>query len=389
LAIRLRGRVREHREFMTAMVLFPEDSLRSAKASAGAMIPGGGIEIKVDVASARLEFYDRPGAMPQVERSSIKMDLYRRDFSINAMAVRLDPDSFGQLVDFFDGQNDIRGKRIRVLHALSFVEDPTRMFRAVRFEQRYGFRLGGQCEKFMRNAVDDLHLIEGLAGARITHELELVMKEKFRCEMLVRLDELGLLSAVHPMLALSEEKREMAERVGKVLEWYMCMYLPEKPDMLMVMLIALCRRSPAPEIEALLSRLQLLEKRVRDTMAVRGAIMSVRQSMEKWARSDGPMSVLHSILRKAPLETLLYLLAMEERPEPHEKLTRYIYMGRTMRANITGDDIIALGVGRGAEVGRILDAVVSAKMDSPDLDREGQLEIARRLAEEAARGAAS
>lgn len=111
----------------------------------------------------RLEYYTSPAALPTVELSSIKMDLYRRDFTINAMAVQLDDKHFGQLVDFFDGQEDIRRKRIRVLHALSFVEDPTRALRAVRFEQRYAFRIGPQCDRLIRNALE-LGLMERLSA---------------------------------------------------------------------------------------------------------------------------------------------------------------------------------------------------------------------------------
>ena len=193
LAIRLKGRVREHSEFMTAMLVFPAESLCADVERHRRTHLADTTEIKVDIATARLEFYSEPGALPQVERGSIKMDLYRRDFSINAMAVRLNPQVFGQLVDFFDGQEDIRNKRIRTLHALSFVEDPTRMFRAVRFEQRYGFRMGAQCERFMRNAIDDLHLIHHLSGSRICHELELMMEERNPYLGFRRMDELGLL----------------------------------------------------------------------------------------------------------------------------------------------------------------------------------------------------
>ena len=193
LAIRLKGRVREHREFMTAMLVFPAKASAPTWRGIAARTLPTPRKSRWTSPPARLEFYSEIARLPQVERGSIKMDLYRRDFSINAMAVRLNPQVFGQLVDFFDGQEDIRNKRIRTLHALSFVEDPTRMFRAVRFEQRYGFRMGAQCERFMRNAIDDLHLIHHLSGSRICHELELMMEERNPYLGFRRMDELGLL----------------------------------------------------------------------------------------------------------------------------------------------------------------------------------------------------
>lgn len=380
LGIRLKGRVREHREFMTAMLVFPAESLCADVEKHRRTHLADPTEIKVDIATARLEFYTEPGALPQVERGSIKMDLYRRDFSINAMAVRLNPQVFGQLVDFFDGQEDIRNKRIRTLHALSFVEDPTRMFRAVRFEQRYGFRMGAQCERFMRNAIDDLHLIHHLSGSRICHELELMMEERNPFLGFRRMDELGLLAEVHPLLRMNDEKRDMADRVRRVLEWYMRMYLPEEPDLLMLMVIALCRRAPGPEVENLLDRLQFSDRRKRETMLVRSAIMAARQGMNQWEKKNGPISELHRLLGRAPLETLLYLLAQEDGEEQHEKLTRYIYMGRQMKPDVNGDDLMRMGVEPGPMIGRILNEVLIAKMDDESMGREEQLALAARLA---------
>ncbi len=127
LAAELGGRVREHRKFLTSMVIYHDED---------------GLEQRIDVATARLEYYESPAALPTVELSSIKMDLFRRDFTINALAIRLDCTPYGQLVDFFGGQRDIKEGVLRVLHTQSFVEDPTRSLRAVRFEQRYGFHIG-------------------------------------------------------------------------------------------------------------------------------------------------------------------------------------------------------------------------------------------------------
>ncbi|MBP3730352.1 MAG: CBS domain-containing protein [Mailhella sp.] len=381
LSISVKGRVREHREFMTAMLVMPIEELKQEDKFRDSHLSEPGL-FKVDIASARLEFYAEPGALPRVERASIKMDLYRRDFSINAMAIRLNPGGFGQIVDFFDGQDDIKNKRIRTLHALSFVEDPTRMFRAVRFEQRYGFRLGAQCERFMRNAIDDLHLVDQLSGGRITHELELMMEERNPYLCFKRLDELGIIGKIHPLLAMDDDKRDMADRIRRVLEWYMRMYLPEKPDMLMLMLIALCRKSAAPELAGVLNRLQFSQKRIRFTMQVRSVIMSVRQAMSKWEKSNGSLRDLHRILGRAPLESMLYLLAREDQTDQHEKLTRYIYLGREMKTDINGEDLIALGIPKGPQIGRILDEILGAKMDDPGLDKARQLEMARAYTEE-------
>src|SRR4030067_2664131 len=105
---------------------------------------------KIDVATARMEYYERPAALPTVELSSIKMDLFRRDCTIHTLAIELLPGAFGQLLDSFGGQRDLKERVIRVLHNLSFVEDPTRIFRAIRFEQRFGFHIGKHTQNLMK-----------------------------------------------------------------------------------------------------------------------------------------------------------------------------------------------------------------------------------------------
>ena len=204
LAQELGGRVREHRAFMTALIIYHDEN---------------GEEQRLDVATARLEYYKYPAALPTVELSSIKMDLFRRDFTINAMALRLNKGQFGCLVDFFGGQSDIQRKTIRIIHALSFVEDPTRIIRAVRFEQRYGFHISTQGEKLIKNALS-LNLVEKLSGARILHELNLIFREDEPETCLRRLNELGVLAAIHPSLTLTPDRDELLDSLREVIDWY-------------------------------------------------------------------------------------------------------------------------------------------------------------------------
>jgi tRNA nucleotidyltransferase (CCA-adding enzyme) len=131
-------------------------------------------DLTVDLAMARAETYARPGALPTVRPGSIQDDLARRDFTVNAIALRLDPGSFGKLVDPFDGQKDMESKLIRILHDRSFIDDATRMLRAVRYEQRFGFRLEPSTESLLRQNVAMLRTI---SGDRTRHELELILKE--------------------------------------------------------------------------------------------------------------------------------------------------------------------------------------------------------------------
>jgi tRNA nucleotidyltransferase (CCA-adding enzyme) len=147
----------------------------------------------VDLISARQEYYEHPSALPTVERGSIKLDLHRRDFTINTLAIRLDGNHLGELHDYFGGLSDLENKIIRVLHSLSFVDDPTRMLRAVRYEQRYGFTIEPRTLQLMDEAKS---LLPRLSSERLRHELDLILEESKSAAMLSRLDELGLLKAI-------------------------------------------------------------------------------------------------------------------------------------------------------------------------------------------------
>ncbi len=165
--------------------------------------------MEVDVATARTETYERPAALPVVMPGSIRDDMFRRDFSVNTLAVGLNPDRFGELLDLFQGRDDIRKKLVRVLHERSFVDDPTRIFRAVRFEKRLDFRIEDGTEERIKDAVRE-GLVEKLSGYRIASELRYVLEESNPMLHAVRLDELGVLSAV-------AGKREKNKEVTKLL----------------------------------------------------------------------------------------------------------------------------------------------------------------------------
>ena len=148
----------------------------------------------LDLITARTEFYTHPTALPTVERGSIKLDLHRRDFSINTLALRLDGRHYGELYDYWGGLNDLQQKRVRVLHSLSFIDDPTRMLRAVRFEQRFDFNIEDRTLELMNEA---LPILKQVSGQRLRHEFDLIFSEKMPEKMMKRLDDLNLLTAIH------------------------------------------------------------------------------------------------------------------------------------------------------------------------------------------------
>ncbi|MFT3895176.1 MAG: hypothetical protein QM730_26420 [Anaerolineales bacterium] len=159
----------------------------------------------LDLISARSETYMEPGALPTVQRSSIDDDLRRRDFTINAMALRLDDPFFGELYDPLNGQVDLQNKLVRVLHIGSFVDDPTRIFRAVRYAERYKFEIEPETLKWINKQAFDV--LSGLSGERLRHEFDLIFEEKNVVDMLSRLQEMNLLSALHPALQTADHTR--------------------------------------------------------------------------------------------------------------------------------------------------------------------------------------
>ncbi len=189
-------RVRGHDKFGTAVLLFPDG-------------------FKIDVATARHEYYARPGALPTVETSSIKRDLYRRDFTMNTLAVALNPRTLGQVIDFFGGARDIKEKVIRVLHNLAFVEDPTRILRALRFSSRFGFSIGKHTLTLIKAALR-MKVFDKVEGRRLLNELIHMLNEKNPVPSLTLMSVHGIPQALHPALDFNSKARELVEAAATV-----------------------------------------------------------------------------------------------------------------------------------------------------------------------------
>ncbi len=370
LAEKLDGRVREHQKFLTSVVIFQD---------------ADGREKRIDVATARLEYYEYPAALPTVELSSIKMDLFRRDFSINSLAIRLDCDPFGQLVDFFGGRRDIKDRLIRVLHTLSFVEDPTRCLRAVRFEQRYQFRIGPGTEKLIRNILP-LHLLDKLSSTRLFNEFRHMCDEEEADACLNRLDELGILQALSPQLALSPAKRALLRRIKEVLAWYRLLYFEEAAQPWLFYFLGLNYHLNYAETSGNYSRLGLPQARKNEIMRQREAMRAARPRLAAWqAEADAGtarVSTLCALLRPLSLEFLLYLMASEENPGLEKTLSRYITQWRREKADITGEDLCRLGLTPGPDFGRLLACALRAKLDGEAPNAKAQLALVASLSRE-------
>ena len=359
LAESLNGRIRSHRKFKTAVIILPDGQ-------------------RIDVATARLEYYEHPAALPTVELSSIKMDLFRRDFSINALAIELNPGRFGRLVDFFDGQNDIKEKIIRVLHSLSFIEDPTRILRAIRFEQRFNFRIGAQTERLIKNALQ-LNMFHKLTGSRIFQELKLILQEKRPLTCLKRMQSFGLLEAIHPLLSLDQSRETVLEKTEKIMDWYELLYTDPTPEVWRVYFLGLTTGMNDDHMRILSKRLNFPEKLAQSFLQLRRDVQAAKEELIHWQRQGKRLSRLYFILHPLPIEGILYLMAFSKRETVRKHISLYLSQLKDEDIDISGQDLKDLGLPPGPAYNRILKTVLTAKLDGRARDRHSQLDLSKRL----------
>jgi tRNA nucleotidyltransferase (CCA-adding enzyme) len=347
LADRLEGAAREHERFGTATVRARE--------------------LVFDLATTRRETYQEPGALPRVEAASLDEDLGRRDFAINAMAVGLTGDDLGHLYDPWGGIADLEEGVVRVLHDGSFIDDPTRLLRAVRYEVRLGFRMDRRTEDLARSAAAG-GALRTVSGARVRDELMDLLGEPEAPTGVERVHELGLDRALHPALDAEPELAASAS-LGAV---------AIGADRGLATLAALCSAAPQ-RLDAWLSDLHLTSEE-RDAVA-RAARVAPRLAAELREREHQP-SELRALLGREPLLSLALALAMRA---PSEPILRWVTELRSVRLEITGDDLLAAGVPEGPALGRALDETLDRKLDGFVSGREEELEAALAVAREAAR----
>jgi tRNA nucleotidyltransferase (CCA-adding enzyme) len=357
LAAKLSGRVRSHPKFQTAVVIAP-----------GAC---GQERFRVDVASTRTEFYDFPAALPKVEHASIRQDLARRDFTVNAMAVSLKPEDFGVLLDYFGGMADLEKKRIRVLHNLSFIEDPTRIFRAVRYESRYGLRMDRHTLSLARSC-SDMDLIGDLSSARLRDELVLLFTEPKVEFALRRMLDLGLERAVHPRLALEGETPGLI-RAGDAV-WKRFRLADEVP-LWRLRLVWLLRELRSEEIATWAERMKF---RRRDGEVLARAGVVGRRLAQRLATG---MSVadLHEAAEDQPLEAVIVAMVLGAGGPVETRLGDYLTRTRFEHLTITGADLLELGFEESPRLGEVMHALRRLKLNGVLATREDELEAARRM----------
>jgi tRNA nucleotidyltransferase (CCA-adding enzyme) len=375
LAARYGGKVSSHARFGTAKwSIDPEDRrLRQAVSPAGAGevdLPAG-----LDLVAARTEFYTHPTALPSVQRGSIKLDLHRRDFTINTLALRLDDPFRGQLLDPWGGGRDLQARLIRVLHSISFVDDPTRILRAVRLEQRLGFGIEARTMELLQQA---LALLARVSGERLRAELLSVFPESTAANAMARMGELGVLGAIDPSLGWDDW---LTDRLGDA-----CAFSPPTAWEL----------ERLPDLESLVYGLWLFRQeddsvqRVILRLHLPAGIADVARQANQLGRvglgweGDEPPSQLVEDLEAVPEAALVVAWLAMPATALARAVDHYLSQWRRVRPQTDGARLRALGLRPGPAYRRILSQLRAARLDGAAAAAEDEERILQRLlAEEA------
>ncbi|MGQ0603177.1 MAG: CCA tRNA nucleotidyltransferase [Anaerolineales bacterium] len=308
--------------------------------------------IALDLASARTETYPQPAGLPSVQTpATITQDLRRRDFSITAIALRLDGMHFGELLDPLGGQADLAARTVRILHPLSFRDDPTRVFRAVRYEQRLGLHIAPETLALIPNAP-----ITALSPDRVRHEFELIVREPKVMEMLTRLQKLDVLAQVHAGLGWGEREAADSAYVPQLpwREWR----LPSAPEPDALYWALLLRSASESACVAVLARVNV-------PRAVEQAVLESRVRV-----TASPPSAIVAALD--PLSELGIVAAYVAQPAARAVIHDYLSRLRFIRAAATGDDLIALGLTPGPHFKELLWSLRAARLDGEVVDKAGE-----------------
>lgn len=340
--------------------------------------------IKVDLATARKERYSRPAALPMVEFSSLKEDMMRRDFTINAMAASLDRSNFGELVDLFGGMSDIRRGRIRVLHERAFIDDPTRILRAVRFESRFGFKPDRMTKGLMARYAK-MPIFDMVSRQRLRDQLMLILCEEDPAGALTRLNGYIGLESIYKGVKFDRNKARSFRQAERVLAEYesrpFCREAPDKRLIYLMVLFedltygqvsAICREFAFTGQDA--RRLLVYKERVGPITAFLGLdVFAPPSRIYRYLKPLSIEAIIATIARASAICTEERALLIRSRVEA------YLRLYKETRVSVSGHDLKEMGVIRGPRFKRMLDRLLSAKLDGKVNSRRDELKYARAL----------
>ncbi len=325
-----------HKKFQTATLSFPDG-------------------LKFDIATARSETYEKPASLPTVMLSPLKYDLYRRDFTINAMAISLSPLTFGDLVDYFGGYTDMKNGVLKILHTVSFIEDPTRVFRGIRFAARFDFRFSKQTHSLLKNALL-LGVLNLLTGRRIKDELTVIFDEDYPEYACQKLANEGILQALFNGCKFNAEKEKLFREIRHVHHWYKLLYMKKSVNKYFLYFLALFEEVDIALITDFSHRLEL-------TKRFKTIALQVRQFMQHHHKAlSSPVflkkSVIYRMFHSLETESILFLMAYHAKNERFQQYASLYFIDlHASRSLVNGNMLQEMGIPYGADIKTILEDI--------------------------------
>ncbi|MCK5451475.1 MAG: CCA tRNA nucleotidyltransferase [Candidatus Omnitrophica bacterium] len=328
-------------------------------------------KFKIDIAAARKEIYKKPAGLPVVSFSSIRKDLCRRDFTINSMAVCINKDGFGSFIDHMGGEKDLKDGVIRVLHDKSFIDDPTRILRAVRFEQRFGFSIEKRTKYLIKHAIRS-GIFSKVGNQRVREEIILMLKENFPEKALCRMRELHELRFVHPKLTLQRTIKSNFISLRQCIKWYnSTVYGQGKPDVWVCNLMFFLDKLSLDECNEVLEKF-VFPKEIKKKICqykIKGVGMLKGISSGKKVKPSG----VYRLFADSSVEAILCLMAKTRSRSAKIKIRKYLVEYRTVKLEVSGSDIVKSGLNPGPKYKEILRDILDKKIDGELCTKKDEL----------------
>ncbi|MCM8780059.1 MAG: hypothetical protein NC914_02795 [Candidatus Omnitrophica bacterium] len=347
----LNAKLTRHRRFGTATITAPGN-------------------FKIDVATARKETYAHPAALPNVTAGDIQDDLLRRDFTINAMAISISSSDFGKFVDFFGGKSDLMHGHIRVMHDLSFIDDPTRILRAIRFEQRYHLKIETHTYKLLKSALER-NMLEAVDKQRIRDELILMLKENEPIRYIKRANKLLGLSFISPKIRFTKSLAAQLYKVEKEINWFKSAF-PRKRliDAWLLYLIVLLKRLKKREVLSFANRYALRTGEVKRIISFEENFDRLNCRLNK---KDIRPSRIYRLLEPLSYEVIILIKAVSKRRLVKKHIADFLKVYNGMRLHVNGEDLKKMGLKPGPSFKKLLLKLLYAKIDYGLKTREEEL----------------
>ncbi len=354
LAELLGGRVKTHEKFNTAVVILDSG-------------------LRIDVATTRFEYYDIPGDLPRITQGSLFHDLYRRDFTINAMAISLNRKRFGDLIDYFNGKRDLKDRIIRVLHSLSFIDDPTRILRALRFKHRFQFKIGKTTESLMLSSAK-LNIFSTISGIRYLKEFKQLFAENNASFILDDFDKYGCSRFFGEDICIDNYIKQIALNIDSVLTWYKLLYRNSVEEWMLYLMAILIHTKKDKRLE--IADKLTLKKREKAILLNYKAFLREYSIFAKW--KERKVSEYYHFFRGVETEILLFAIAFFDDESYKRNISMYIDRYMDFKLFVGGKDAIKLGMPEGREIKKALDYVISEAIDNNITSKQEQMEILKR-----------